>query len=165
MRNRIGKGAANAIRAGFEAARGDVVVTTMADLSDPPERILDRWWREAAIDGVRAKDLEPYFARVEKRIHVAYQDPESIGEDNHLLKRGADAMGWKVIPNLRNQVHCPGSNNCAFGCPTGAKQSALVSSGTPANGVAIRRAPAANNSSASSATPRISLCASNSASW
>ncbi|MBK7194533.1 MAG: GMC family oxidoreductase [Myxococcales bacterium] len=92
-----------------------------------PERILDRWWREAAIDGVRAKDLEPYFARVEKRIHVAYQDPESIGEDNHLLKRGADAMGWKVIPNLRNQVHCPGSNNCAFGCPTGAKQSALVS--------------------------------------
>lgn len=92
-----------------------------------PERILDRWWREAGIDGVRPADMEPYFARVEKRIHVAHQDPESIGEDNHLLKRGADAMGWRVIPNLRNQVHCAGSNNCAFGCPTGAKQSALVS--------------------------------------
>ena len=24
-------------------------------------------------------------------------------------------------------MHCAGSNNCAFGCPTGAKQSALVS--------------------------------------
>jgi choline dehydrogenase-like flavoprotein len=92
-----------------------------------PERILDRWRREAAIDGLDAAAMEPYFARVEKRINVAYQDPESIGTDNHLLKRGADAMGWKVIPNLRNQVHCPGSNNCAFGCPTGAKQSALVS--------------------------------------
>ena len=41
VRNRIGKGAANAIRAGFAAAQGDVVVTTMADLSDPPEKILE----------------------------------------------------------------------------------------------------------------------------
>jgi len=92
-----------------------------------PERILERWWREAGLDEIRAADMEPYFARVERRIHVAGQDPESIGLDNHLLKQGADAMGWRVIPNLRNQVHCAGSNNCAFGCPTGAKQSALVS--------------------------------------
>lgn len=39
VRNDLGRGAANAIRAGFEAARGDVVVTTMADLSDPPDVI------------------------------------------------------------------------------------------------------------------------------
>jgi glycosyltransferase involved in cell wall biosynthesis len=36
VRNRIGRGAANAIRAGFQAASGDVCVTTMADLCDPP---------------------------------------------------------------------------------------------------------------------------------
>lgn len=41
VKNTIGKGAANAIRAGFAAAAGDVVVTTMADLSDPPEKILE----------------------------------------------------------------------------------------------------------------------------
>jgi len=39
VRNDLGKGAANALRAGFKAATGDVVVTTMADLSDPPEKI------------------------------------------------------------------------------------------------------------------------------
>jgi len=39
-RNTIGRGAPNAIRTGFRAASGDVVVTTMADLSDPPEVIL-----------------------------------------------------------------------------------------------------------------------------
>ncbi len=39
VKNDIGRGAANAIRAGFAAATGDVVVTTMADLSDPPDRI------------------------------------------------------------------------------------------------------------------------------
>jgi choline dehydrogenase-like flavoprotein len=92
-----------------------------------PEKILDRWWREAGLDQIRAKEMEPWFERVERRIHVARQDPETIGKDNLLLEQGARAKGWKVIPNLRNQVHCAGSNNCAFGCPTGAKQSALVS--------------------------------------
>jgi choline dehydrogenase-like flavoprotein len=92
-----------------------------------PERILDRWRIEDGIDRIGAADMAYYFDRVERRIHVARQDPESIGEDNAILRRGAQAMGWKVVDNLRNQVHCAGSNNCAWGCPTGAKQSALVS--------------------------------------
>ena len=36
VKNDLGRGVAFALRAGFAAARGDVVVTTMADLSDPP---------------------------------------------------------------------------------------------------------------------------------
>ncbi len=92
-----------------------------------PEDILDRWVREDGLTNHGAKDMEFYFDRVERRIHVREQDPESIGRDNALLKEGADKKGWLIFSNLRNQVHCPGSNNCAFGCPTGAKQSALVS--------------------------------------
>lgn len=90
-----------------------------------PERVIDRW-QSSGLD-ISAKAMEPYFERVERRIHVAGMDAEAIGNDNQLLKKGADAMGWKVIGNLRNQAHCAGSNRCAFGCPTGAKQSALVS--------------------------------------
>ena len=92
-----------------------------------PERILERWHREHALEDIRAADMELYFDRVERRLHVARQDPETIGRDNALLKLGADRKGWHTVDNLRNQVHCAGSNNCAFGCPTGAKQSALVS--------------------------------------
>jgi len=91
-----------------------------------PDKILTRWERELGLAGI-ARDLEPYFERVERRIHVAPMDPEVIGNDNLLLKKGADAKGWNIIGNLRNQAHCAGSNRCAFGCPTGAKQSALVS--------------------------------------
>ena len=105
---------------------GSTVVNGGMSWRTPP-KILDRWHREDGLDGIRAAAMEPLFERVERRIHVAHQDPGTIGRDNQLLKEGADAMGWKVIPNLRNQVHCAGSNNCAFGCPTGAKQSALVS--------------------------------------
>lgn len=39
VKNDLGRGAAYALRAGFDAARGDVVITTMADLSDPPDVI------------------------------------------------------------------------------------------------------------------------------
>ncbi|OBK19168.1 glycosyltransferase [Mycobacterium asiaticum] len=39
VRNSIGKGVANALIAGFAAARGDVIVSSMADLSDPPSVI------------------------------------------------------------------------------------------------------------------------------
>ncbi len=39
VKNTIGRGAPKAMRAGFAAAQGDVIVTTMADLSDPPELV------------------------------------------------------------------------------------------------------------------------------
>ncbi len=91
-----------------------------------PARVLDRWAREEGVAAITERDMEPYFAKVESRISVALQDPETIGRDMQLLKAGADAKGWKIIPNLRNQLHCAGTNNCTNGCPTGAKRSMLV---------------------------------------
>jgi choline dehydrogenase-like flavoprotein len=88
-----------------------------------PEHVLDRWARHADIS---AETMRPYFQTVEKRLHVSLQDPETIGRDSALLKAGADAKGWRIIPNTRNQVHCAGSNNCTLGCPTGAKRSMLL---------------------------------------
>ena len=92
-----------------------------------PERILERWHREDGLDDILPIDMEARFMRVEGRISARHQDPSTIGRDNQLLKEGADKKGWEVIDNIRNQVHCVGSNVCAFGCPTGAKQSTLVS--------------------------------------
>ena len=91
-----------------------------------PAKVLERWAREEGVTGITEGDMAPYFALVEKQISVAHQDPETIGTDMRLLKAGADAKGWKIIPNLRNQLHCAGSNNCTNGCPTGAKQSMLI---------------------------------------
>lgn len=93
-----------------------------------PARVLQRWASEEDVAAISEREMEPYFARVESRISVALQDPETIGQDMRLLKAGADAKGWKIIPNLRNQLHCAGTNNCTNGCPTGAKRSMLVTS-------------------------------------
>ncbi|RMG17826.1 MAG: hypothetical protein D6731_03345 [Planctomycetota bacterium] len=91
-----------------------------------PEKVLARWRREDWVADATPSALDPYFARVERRVSVGLQDPWTVGRDNALLAEGAEKLGWKVVPNLRNQVHCAGSNNCAFGCPTGAKRSTLV---------------------------------------
>ena len=92
-----------------------------------PEKVLERWAREDGVEAIRAREMEGAFARVERRISATHQDPETFGRDNALLRAGAEAKGWKVVENVRNQVHCAGSNACVFGCPTGAKRSTLVS--------------------------------------
>src|SRR5438067_7994485 len=47
-----------------------------------PDEILAKWQ-------LTPQELEPYFERVEKRIHVAPMDDDAIGRDNWLLKKGA----------------------------------------------------------------------------
>jgi len=44
-----------------------------------------------------------------------------------LLEEGARRMGWRYEHNPRAQDRCVGSNQCLTGCPTGAKQSTLLS--------------------------------------
>ncbi len=92
-----------------------------------PERVLERW----SASGVLALDeqeMETWFARAEARHSVGLQDPETIGRDSELMRAGAVAKGWAVVPNRRAQLHCAGTNNCTSGCPTGAKRSMLVTS-------------------------------------
>jgi choline dehydrogenase-like flavoprotein len=91
-----------------------------------PEKVLKRWVWEHGLDGLAPDKLEPLFAKVEERVHVAPQDAGSVGDDSEILKRGADRLGYRVVPVRRNQKHCCGTGNCVFGCPTDAKQSTLV---------------------------------------
>ena len=93
-----------------------------------PVQVLDRWSAQEGVRAITEQDMEPYFARAEARHSVGLQDPETIGRDSELLKAGAAAKGWSLVPNRRNQLHCAGTNNCLSGCPTGAKRSMLVTS-------------------------------------
>jgi choline dehydrogenase-like flavoprotein len=91
-----------------------------------PQQIIARWQREHRLD-VSPEHLEPLFERVERAVGVAPQDPGTVGRDSDLLKLGADRLGWRTVDVRRNQHHCAGSGACVLGCPTGAKQSTLVS--------------------------------------
>ncbi|MGM0574851.1 MAG: GMC family oxidoreductase N-terminal domain-containing protein [Myxococcota bacterium] len=92
-----------------------------------PEHILEDWRRITGDDALGPEGLAPYYDRVEDRVHVAPQHPTSIGGDNRVMKQGAERKGWEYQESMRSQEACVGSNNCVLGCPTGAKQSTLVS--------------------------------------
>jgi choline dehydrogenase-like flavoprotein len=93
----------------------------------PPERVLAAWQRQTGLSDLGPKAMEPLFERVEERVSVASQLAESVGGDSRLMVQGAEKMGWRYTVNRRNQRACVGANNCILGCPTGAKQSMLVS--------------------------------------
>ena len=92
-----------------------------------PEAVLRRWATEHDVAAIGPEQMAPYFRRVERFVAASGQDPESIGADQRLLREGGERLGWAVLPNIRNQVHCGGCNNCILGCPTDAKRSTLVS--------------------------------------
>ncbi len=106
---------------------GSTVVNGGMSWRTPP-RVLERWSLREGVQGISEQEMDPYFARAESRHSVGLQDPETIGRDSELLKAGAVAKGWDIVPNLRGQLHCAGTNNCNSGCPTGAKRSMLVTS-------------------------------------
>lgn len=87
-----------------------------------PEAVLDEWGARG-LSRLTPKRLEPYFDMIEEVISARYQDVGSEGENNQLFRQGAEALGWSLQRNKRNQVHCVGTNDCVSGCPTGAKQS------------------------------------------
>jgi choline dehydrogenase-like flavoprotein len=93
-----------------------------------PGRVLDRWAEQEGLRAISEQELDPYFTEIESRLSVRTQDPETIGRDSALFKAGAEASGWNVVPNRRNQLHCAGTNSCSTGCPTGAKRSMLLTS-------------------------------------
>lgn len=93
----------------------------------PPEHILERWAADAGAPDLSPQGLDAAFLRVEERIHASPQDPVSIGGDNRIQRQGAERLGWRYSENPRSQDHCVGANACVTGCPTGAKQSTLVS--------------------------------------
>jgi choline dehydrogenase-like flavoprotein len=90
-----------------------------------PESTL-RHWREA-YGAAAMTELAPWFAEVEQKLSIA---PWSAApnENNDLLRRGCEKLGWSSGAIARNVRGCLNIGYCGMGCPTNAKQSMLVTS-------------------------------------
>ena len=92
-----------------------------------PPPVLEMWQTRFGLEQLTPDELDPYFRRVERTINVAQVPPHLAGRNAHVVKRGADALGWSNDFIYRNVRGCVGSGVCAFGCPTSAKQSTNLS--------------------------------------
>ena len=91
-----------------------------------PERVLDQWEKELRLDATGARAMDPYFVEAERILHAEPNQEDTFGGNTRLFLEGARRLGWPVARAPRNMRRCVGLNNCALGCPTGAKQAMHV---------------------------------------
>ena len=87
-----------------------------------PAPVLESWRTRFGLEALTPETLDPFFRRVERVQNVVQVPAELAGRNAHVVKRGADRLGWSGDFIFRNVRGCVGSGVCAFGCPTGAKQ-------------------------------------------
>lgn len=88
-----------------------------------PASVLNNWMSSFGLHGISRKELDPYFEKIEKFLHVQAVSEELLGGNNQIIRKGAAQLKFSGEPLLRNVDGCKGSGVCIFGCPTGAKQS------------------------------------------
>lgn len=89
----------------------------------PPPEVLDGW---RAQTGIEPAAFAPYVERAWREIAASPTGRDHLSRNARQLERGAARLGWKAAPMDRNVRGCANLGLCNLGCPTGAKQSALV---------------------------------------
>lgn len=89
-----------------------------------PDAVLARW-RNA--EGLALEGFESFVERAWDGIHASPTDRGHTSKNAERLAAGARALGWAGAPIHRSVRGCVNLGLCNFGCPSGAKQSTLVS--------------------------------------
>ncbi|HTJ84459.1 MAG TPA: GMC family oxidoreductase, partial [Polyangiaceae bacterium] len=92
-----------------------------------PERTMRRWQLELGLHELGPGSLDAYFEKVESTLEVGVATPETLGGCARVIARGAEALGFRHGPLMRNAPGCDGQGVCVFGCPTDAKRSTNLS--------------------------------------
>ena len=92
-----------------------------------PSRVLRKWRDELGLTELTGDHLEPYYQRVEEILGVAPAPARYLGGAAEAVARGAEKLGYRHKPLLRNAPDCDGKGVCCFGCPSDAKRSTNVS--------------------------------------
>lgn len=87
-----------------------------------PDEVVEEWRETFQIDDFGPDILKPYYDRAAEVVNASIT-PGPLGPPSDLLRKGGQALGWKVSALERGQRSCVGTNLCSFGCPTGGKQS------------------------------------------
>ncbi len=90
-----------------------------------PDATLSHWAQRFGLDDLTPEAMAPWFDGREQRHTISpwHLDPNV---NNDILRRGCEQLGysWAVIP--RNVKGCWNLGYCGVGCPTNAKQGALM---------------------------------------
>ncbi len=118
------EGTGQAIYAGA-CVGGSTVVNDALCWPTPPE-VLAAWRDEHGLDGLRPDRWDPWVGQAWRDVHASPVTPGRVNKNAARLAEGADRLGWANEGMHRNVAGCSNQGLCNFGCPTGAKQSTLL---------------------------------------
>ena len=116
----------NALFLNYAEAVGGCTVHYWGDsFRTPPDR-LERWQKEHGIDWMTPAELDPHFAEIEKELGIHIAGPELFNENNQLIQKGCEALGFEgaAVPTAR--VDCIACGWTQFGCAYNRKSSQLI---------------------------------------
>jgi choline dehydrogenase-like flavoprotein len=93
----------------------------------PPSEILAGWRSRHGLAAWTDAALAPYVDRAWRTVNASPTDDAHLSRNARLLALGAERLGWSAEAMPRSVRGCANLGLCNLGCPTGAKQSALVS--------------------------------------
>jgi choline dehydrogenase-like flavoprotein len=94
-----------------------------------PEKILEEWKKVHGLQGYSYSKLKKHFETIEKDLNVVVKSiskEKKTNLDSQKLIEGAKRLNWRTELVPRAVKDCKYTNSCSIGCPTGAKQSTLV---------------------------------------
>ncbi|WEF35400.1 GMC family oxidoreductase [Pseudoduganella chitinolytica] len=103
---------------------GSTTVNWTSSFRTPPAT-LAHWQRRYGLADYSVEALQPWFERMEERLHIA-DWPTPPNANNDLLRQGASRLGIHTAAIRRNVNGCWNLGYCGMGCPTNAKQSMLI---------------------------------------
>ena len=93
----------------------------------PPPEILAGWRSDHGLSGLTDAAFAPRVDEVWREISATPTDRAHLNRNAHCLELGAARLGWAAEAMPRNVRGCVNLGLCNLGCPSGAKQSALLS--------------------------------------
>lgn len=104
---------------------GSTVINDALCFRTPPE-ILAAWRDEHGLVGLSEAAFAPYLDAAWHDVHAEATGPEHLNRNARRLAAGARRLGWSAGATPRNVRDCANLGLCNLGCPSGAKQSTLV---------------------------------------
>jgi choline dehydrogenase-like flavoprotein len=91
-----------------------------------PREVLVGWRDGFGLGDLGDESFGAFVERAWEDVHASPTDRAHTNRNAHLLAKGARHLGWSPSPTPRSVRGCVNLGLCNYGCPSGAKQSTLL---------------------------------------
>lgn len=92
-----------------------------------PEDVYARCWAHHGLErALPLSELDDAYRTLEEELSVGPVREDRLGNNNRLMRRACEELGWRGRTIERNERDCEGSGQCLQACPTQRKQSVDV---------------------------------------